>query len=119
MSGMEWGEWHYSPSLKQHHRYYRGTSPYSGNSCYGAVEKAGDVYRWAVFPHGEKAVYGDADSLAHAKRDADRADATSRMETVQAELAALEAQAAQLRATRDAIRAELRKLGAGRAAALR
>lgn len=112
---ISWSDWNYSRGIG-HHRYYRGTEPYSKRPCYGAVEKHGDTYRWAVFPPGEKTIYGESGTLPQAKRDCDRAEATSRLTAARDTLTRLEAQTAEARAECDRITAELRHLRAGKAA---
>jgi len=108
MSSYDWTAWNHSPSMKSHSRYYQGNPMAGTTKISGHVEKHGDVYQWAVFRRGEPAIYGTAPNLAAAKRAADRAEATARLEAAQASLDAAEAAVKEARARRDAIARELR-----------
>lgn len=107
---MNWREWHFSSSLREHLRYYSGNPMNFGEpKTWGVVQKQADgTYAWAVYVHGQPPMGGTgAASVAAAKRDADRAEVQHRLDAAEADLAAASAVMVEARRRRDEIRAEL------------
>ena len=107
----DWSLWTYSPSLRQHRRHYRGTSPLESVSTWGVVEKTNGHYRWALFIKGKATVYGEAQTLVAAKRAVDRAEVSDRLVEASERLENATAEVNEARAAHRAIVAEMRDLG--------
>ncbi len=110
-TGANYQQWSYSPSLKQHHRYYRGHGPYEpaypARPVWAVIARNAttDVYDWACYlPAGT--TYGHAPALAAAKRDADKAERGDRLAASERDLAAALTAAADARALVKQIKAE-------------
>ena len=101
-------EWTYLTGTRSHHRYYRGTEPFTRTetTTSGLIEKHGDAYRWALYLPNYEAAYGEAPTLAAAKRAVDQAERNDRLTAAEADvLAAIDALATARAAVR-AIKAE-------------